>query len=45
MQVAIYDMGSNPLSDKLQREVEQAVQKIIQDSGTKETLAYTVVNE
>lgn len=45
MQVAVYDMANNPLSEKFQRAVAAAVEQVIQDSGSKETLAYTVVNE
>lgn len=45
MQVAVYDMANNPLSEKFQREITEAVELVIKGSGSKETLAYTVVNE
>lgn len=45
MQVAVYDMANNPLSDKFQRAVAEAVEQVIQNSGSKETLAYTVASE
>jgi hypothetical protein len=42
MQVAIYDMAKNPLPDKVVREVEDAVQRVLQKHTT---IAHTVITE
>lgn len=42
IQVVVYDLGNNPLPDKVIREVEDAVQRIVQKHTT---LAHTVVTE
>lgn len=42
IQVVIYDMGSNPLPDKLVKEVQQFADRLVKDSPT---LAQAVVTE
>jgi len=42
MQVAVYDVGNNPLPDKVVKEIEDAVTKIAQKHTT---IALTFVTE
>lgn len=42
MQIAIYDMAKNPLPDKVVREIEDSILKIVQKHTT---IAHTVVTE
>lgn len=42
IQIAVYDMGNNPLPDKLVRDLQNSVGRLIKDSPT---IASTVVTE
>jgi len=42
MQIAVYDVGNNPLPDKVVRELEESVVKVLQKHTT---IAHTVVTE
>lgn len=42
MQIAVYDMGNNPLSPKVVNELEEAVVAVLQKHTT---LAHTVVQD
>lgn len=42
LQVAVYDVGNNPISDRVAREIEESVTKVLQKHTT---LAHTVVTE
>lgn len=42
LQVAVYDVGNNTISDRVVREIEDAILKIVQKHTT---LAHTVVTE
>jgi hypothetical protein len=42
MQIAVYDVGNNPLPDKVVRELEDATVRILQKHTT---IAHTVVTE
>lgn len=42
MQIAVYDVGNNPLPDKVVKELEDVVVKVLQKHTT---IAHTVVTE
>lgn len=42
MQIAVYDVGNNPLPDRVVREIEEQVVRVLQKHTT---IAHTVVTE